>query len=166
MPTTSWQPPRLAAMTAGEGGRCFSVASDMLATRTSTSISWLLCSFPLPPLVMVMVIHRHHLYRHSTAYSGLWTAPCTRRYWLSLAVSVPNTVRTIEHYIERFLTCLLTTALTYFTIRTTILGVGQKHLAIMPLARSPQELTLMMAIKRTLDPHGILNPGKVLPPGY
>ena len=55
----------------------------------------------------MIIIHRHHLYRHSTAYSGLWTVSCTRQCWQSRAASVPNTVRTTEHCIKRLLTCLL-----------------------------------------------------------
>lgn len=45
-------------------------------------------------------------------------------------------------------------------------GVGQQKREIMNLARTPAELSLMASIKRTLDPNGILNPGKVLPDGY
>jgi FAD/FMN-containing dehydrogenase len=45
-------------------------------------------------------------------------------------------------------------------------GVGQQKREIMNLARTPAELLLMASIKRTLDPNGILNPGKVLPDGY
>lgn len=45
-------------------------------------------------------------------------------------------------------------------------GVGQQKRAIMNIARSQTELTLMAALKRTLDPNGILNPGKVIPDGY
>lgn len=45
-------------------------------------------------------------------------------------------------------------------------GVGQQKREIMNLARTPAELSLMSSIKRTLDPNGILNPGKVLPDGY
>ena len=44
-------------------------------------------------------------------------------------------------------------------------GVGQKHRAIMPAARGREELRLMGEMKRLLDPHGILNPGKVIPDG-
>ena len=44
-------------------------------------------------------------------------------------------------------------------------GVGQKHRAIMPAARGREELRMMGEMKRLLDPHGILNPGKVLPDG-
>lgn len=45
-------------------------------------------------------------------------------------------------------------------------GVGQKNRAAMSAARSPAELRLMAAIKRTLDPNNILNPRKVIPDGY
>jgi FAD/FMN-containing dehydrogenase len=45
-------------------------------------------------------------------------------------------------------------------------GVGQQKREIMNLARTPAELVLMASIKRTLDPNGILNPGKVLPDGH
>ena len=45
-------------------------------------------------------------------------------------------------------------------------GVGQQKRSIMSAARSPAELLLMAALKRTVDPNGILNPGKVLPDGY
>ena len=45
-------------------------------------------------------------------------------------------------------------------------GVGQQKRDVMTQVRSPAELSLMAAIKRSLDPKGILNPGKVLPDGY
>ena len=45
-------------------------------------------------------------------------------------------------------------------------GVGQQKTKILSVARSPVELSLMAGIKRTLDPVGILNPGKVIPDGY
>ena len=45
-------------------------------------------------------------------------------------------------------------------------GVGQQKKEIMIEARSKSELVLMGGIKNILDPHGILNPGKVLPDGY
>lgn len=45
-------------------------------------------------------------------------------------------------------------------------GVGQQKRQVMTVARSASELSLMSAIKRSLDPNGILNPGKLLPDGY
>ena len=45
-------------------------------------------------------------------------------------------------------------------------GVGQQKKEIMREARSRSELLLMGGIKNILDPHGILNPGKVLPDRY
>lgn len=44
-------------------------------------------------------------------------------------------------------------------------GIGVLKRDFLGYSRSAQELALMRAIKHTLDPHGILNPGKVLPPG-
>jgi D-lactate dehydrogenase (cytochrome) len=43
-------------------------------------------------------------------------------------------------------------------------GVGQLRLADMARYKSSVELDLMRAIKTALDPKGIMNPGKVLPP--
>jgi FAD/FMN-containing dehydrogenase len=43
-------------------------------------------------------------------------------------------------------------------------GVGVAKARWLSLARSPDELRAMRAIKRALDPDGILNPGAVLPP--
>ena len=43
-------------------------------------------------------------------------------------------------------------------------GVGLAKLADMVRYKSPVELELMATLKRTLDPHGIMNPGKVLEP--
>jgi FAD/FMN-containing dehydrogenase len=44
-------------------------------------------------------------------------------------------------------------------------GIGTLKRDFLHYSRSEEELALMRAIKRTLDPNGILNPGKVLPPG-
>jgi FAD/FMN-containing dehydrogenase len=41
-------------------------------------------------------------------------------------------------------------------------GIGLEKQPWLPLSRSPAELALMQQIKRTLDPNGILNPGRVL----
>ena len=41
-------------------------------------------------------------------------------------------------------------------------GIGAEKRKYLGYSRSPEELDLMAGIKRTLDPHGILNPGKVL----
>ena len=41
-------------------------------------------------------------------------------------------------------------------------GIGLLKKEYLPYSRSPAELQLLQALKRTLDPHCILNPGKVL----
>jgi FAD/FMN-containing dehydrogenase len=41
-------------------------------------------------------------------------------------------------------------------------GVGQMKRDLLPRVKDPVALDLMRALKRTLDPQGILNPGKVL----
>jgi FAD/FMN-containing dehydrogenase len=41
-------------------------------------------------------------------------------------------------------------------------GIGQSKRAFLGYARSPAEIDLMRRFKAMLDPHGILNPGKVL----
>ena len=40
-------------------------------------------------------------------------------------------------------------------------GIGLEKRNYLPLSRSPAEIATMKLIKRALDPHGILNPGKV-----
>jgi len=41
-------------------------------------------------------------------------------------------------------------------------GIGSLKRPFLHYSRSPQELALMRAIKQAVDPHGIMNPGKVL----
>jgi len=41
-------------------------------------------------------------------------------------------------------------------------GIGQLKREELQRYKSPVELDLMHAVKRALDPHGLLNPGKVL----
>ena len=41
-------------------------------------------------------------------------------------------------------------------------GIGLEKRAYLPVSRSDAELALMATLKRTLDPSGILNPGKVV----
>ncbi len=41
-------------------------------------------------------------------------------------------------------------------------GIGLEKQPWLPLSRSPSELELMRRLKQTLDPQGILNPGRVL----
>ena len=41
-------------------------------------------------------------------------------------------------------------------------GVGQLKRDELPRYRSALELELMRSIKHTLDPHGLMNPGKVI----
>jgi glycolate oxidase len=42
-------------------------------------------------------------------------------------------------------------------------GIGYVQKNYLPLALSPAELGVMRAIKKALDPQGILNPGKIFP---
>ncbi len=42
-------------------------------------------------------------------------------------------------------------------------GIGWVQRDYMPIAHAPGELNLMRAIKKTFDPHEILNPGKIFP---
>jgi FAD/FMN-containing dehydrogenase len=42
-------------------------------------------------------------------------------------------------------------------------GIGLEKQPWLALSRSPAELELMHRLKQTLDPKGILNPGRVLP---
>ena len=41
-------------------------------------------------------------------------------------------------------------------------GIGTVKKPYLPFSRTPEELALMMRLKRALDPQGILNPGKVI----
>src|SRR5690606_33251423 len=43
-------------------------------------------------------------------------------------------------------------------------GIGSLKIPFLHFTRSEAEIELMRAIKRAMDPKGILNPGKVLPP--
>ena len=43
-------------------------------------------------------------------------------------------------------------------------GIGSLKIPFLHFSRSPAEIDLMRAIKKAMDPKGILNPGKVLPP--
>ena len=42
-------------------------------------------------------------------------------------------------------------------------GVGRAKVAWLGLSRSPEEIAAMQAVKSALDPHGLLNPGVLLP---
>ena len=44
-------------------------------------------------------------------------------------------------------------------------GIGTAKARYLGMGRSPAEIAAFRAIKAALDPHGILNPGAVLPPG-
>ncbi len=43
-------------------------------------------------------------------------------------------------------------------------GIGLDKIKWLPHSRSPADIELMRTLKRSLDPHNILNPGRVLPP--
>ena len=42
-------------------------------------------------------------------------------------------------------------------------GIGVAKLRWLPLTRTPADIAAMAAVKRAFDPHGILNPGVLLP---
>lgn len=42
-------------------------------------------------------------------------------------------------------------------------GIGQLRVDEMPVCKAPLEIELMQALKRVLDPDGLMNPGKLLP---
>jgi FAD/FMN-containing dehydrogenase len=44
-------------------------------------------------------------------------------------------------------------------------GIGLEKKAWLSISRSPQEIELMRTLKKSLDPHNILNPGKVFDRG-
>jgi FAD/FMN-containing dehydrogenase len=41
-------------------------------------------------------------------------------------------------------------------------GIGLEKRSYLSWSRTPEEVALMRTLKRALDPHGILNPGKIL----
>ena len=41
-------------------------------------------------------------------------------------------------------------------------GIGQLKLDFLPMQKGDAELSLMRTLKHAMDPHGILNPGKVI----
>jgi FAD/FMN-containing dehydrogenase len=43
-------------------------------------------------------------------------------------------------------------------------GIGTVKKKWLGHSRSPEEIALMKLIKQALDPHGLLNPGKVVTP--
>jgi FAD/FMN-containing dehydrogenase len=43
-------------------------------------------------------------------------------------------------------------------------GIGRSRLAELAHYKAPVEIEMMRAVKRALDPKGIMNPGKVVPP--
>ncbi len=43
-------------------------------------------------------------------------------------------------------------------------GIGIAKRPWLSLTRSPEDIAAMRAIKRALDPNGLLNPGVILPP--
>jgi FAD/FMN-containing dehydrogenase len=80
---------------------------------------------------------------------------------LHIAVSVGPTDEATLHAVD---------AITYGVVKqfegsiSAEHGIGLLKRDFLGHSRSPEELALMWSIKKTLDPHDILNPGKVLPP--
>lgn len=71
----------------------------------------------------------------------------------------PEEVAAVEAFIER----LVDRALAMEGTCTGEHGVGQKKMRYMEAEHGPAALDLMRALKRALDPDGIMNPGKVFP---
>ena len=44
-------------------------------------------------------------------------------------------------------------------------GIGVEKIAMMPLIFSDDDMTLMRTLRDAFNPHGLCNPGKVLPAG-
>jgi D-lactate dehydrogenase (cytochrome) len=71
----------------------------------------------------------------------------------------PDEVARVEAFIER----LVDRALAMEGTCTGEHGVGQKKMKYLEAEHGPEALALMRAIKRTIDPKNIMNPGKVVP---
>lgn len=64
---------------------------------------------------------------------------------------------------ERYSTCIYDLTHNFGGSFSAEHGIGQQKLKQMARYKSPAELKLMHTIKRSLDPLGLMNPGKVLP---
>lgn len=64
---------------------------------------------------------------------------------------------------DRFSTCIYDLTHEFGGSFSAEHGIGQQKLAQMARYKSLAELNLMRTIKMSLDPHGLMNPGKVLP---
>jgi D-lactate dehydrogenase (cytochrome) len=62
---------------------------------------------------------------------------------------------------ERFLDRLAERALSMEGTCTGEHGVGQGKIKYLPMEHGPEAMAIMVAIKRALDPQGIMNPGKI-----
>jgi D-lactate dehydrogenase (cytochrome) len=71
----------------------------------------------------------------------------------------PDEIARAELFIER----LVERALAMGGTCTGEHGVGQKKMKYLEAEHGPEALALMRAIKRTIDPKNIMNPGKVVP---
>ncbi len=79
---------------------------------------------------------------------------------LHLTVSVGAADEAIEHQVQ---TAVFSAVREVGGSISAEHGVGLERLAFIGWTRTPQELALMRAFKTALDPHNIMNPGKVLP---
>ncbi|MBY0298190.1 MAG: FAD-binding protein [Methylobacterium sp.] len=71
----------------------------------------------------------------------------------------PDEIARVTGFIER----LVARALAMEGTCTGEHGIGQKKLRFMAIEHGPAALEMMRALKRTLDPDDIMNPGKVVP---
>jgi FAD/FMN-containing dehydrogenase len=80
---------------------------------------------------------------------------------LHLTVSVGAISHEIEHKVQ---TAVYTAVRAVGGSVSAEHGIGLERLDFIGWTRTPQELALMRTLKTALDPHNLMNPGKVLPP--
>jgi FAD/FMN-containing dehydrogenase len=75
-------------------------------------------------------------------------------------VSVGEISHAIEHQVQ---TAVFTAVRAVGGSISAEHGVGLERLDFIGWTRTPEELALMRTFKTALDPHNLMNPGKVLP---
>jgi len=78
---------------------------------------------------------------------------------LHFVISAGDAAGSARHEVER---CVYTPLAAIGGSVSAEHGIGLEKKPYLELSRNPAEIALMQTLKRTLDPHGILNPGKVI----